>query len=285
MPTVLIIGATGRLGPRVVTAFRTNGWTVLTAARSSADRIGDASEPAGAEYLVSSARPDAVINLAALADVDVCERDPEAATRANVRIPALIAEAAGRHGAICVHLSTDQVYDGPGPHREDHPTAVNRYAATKLAGERLALEQGAIVLRTNFLGRSGDPRRPGFTDWVVSVLREQKPATFLTDVLFTPLHAATLADQLVRIASHPVPGLFNLGSVGGCSKADAARRIAAALSLSTANARDGRQADLTLTARRPTDMRMISDRAATTFGLALPTTLHELDRTAAEYQP
>jgi dTDP-4-dehydrorhamnose reductase len=76
--------------------------------------------------MVAKAAPDIIINLAALANVDICERHPQLAYLSNVKIVENLASSIRNLPIRChlVHLSTDQVYDGAGPHREERHYAV-----------------------------------------------------------------------------------------------------------------------------------------------------------------
>src|SRR5262249_39616332 len=121
--------------------------------------------------------PEVIVNLAALTDVDECERAPDAAYRANTRIVMnLVRWIDGQPGQPChlVQVSTDQVYDGAGPHREDDVSLTNYYAFSKYSGELAAALVESTVLRTNFFGRSGRAGRSSISDWLYSSLTDRR---------------------------------------------------------------------------------------------------------------
>jgi dTDP-4-dehydrorhamnose reductase len=74
----------------------------------------------------------------------------------NAEAPGVLAEEAGRVGAVFVHYSTDYVFDGAEstPYEETHEAhPLGVYGASKLAGER-AVESAAgrsLVFRTSWL--------------------------------------------------------------------------------------------------------------------------------------
>src|SRR6185436_3009734 len=72
----------------------------------------DIESASSVEAAIETARPDAVLHAAALASVDVCERDPERARRTNAGGSALLARACAARGIRIVALSTDLVFDG-----------------------------------------------------------------------------------------------------------------------------------------------------------------------------
>src|SRR5262249_39668229 len=90
---LLITGASGLLGSALVPGLRDRGHAVVPCARSSGDIVADLSDRAAAAAAVERSRPDVVVNLAAKTNVDHCERDPQAAYLANVRVVEQLAAA------------------------------------------------------------------------------------------------------------------------------------------------------------------------------------------------
>lgn len=245
----------------------------------------DLTDRSAASAVLSDVQPDVVVNLAAETSVDGCERDPNGAYRTNVR---LVENLAGwiRDGGAATHLiqlSTDQNYDGGGPHREDDVTILNTYGFSKYAGELAAASVDATVLRTNLFGRSRCGRRKTISDWVVDSLRSRTPITLFADVLFSPVSLRRLSDVITSAVVRPVPGVFNVGSHGGMSKADFAFALAEALGLPTDRMTVGRASDADLAARRPSDMRMDPSHYEATFDATLPTLADEIAEVAVEY--
>jgi dTDP-4-dehydrorhamnose reductase len=155
----------------------------------------DITDPVAVDRVFAEVEPDVVFNCAAFHNVDVCEREPDAAWATNVRA---VRDLAGR-GAKLVHLSSNYVFDGrrPEPYGEDDlPAPRSVYALTKLAGEHAALAygDGALVVRTaglyglhgsaskggNFvqrmLARAADTGRCGW--WPTSACSRRSPPTW-----------------------------------------------------------------------------------------------------------
>jgi dTDP-4-dehydrorhamnose reductase len=228
--------------------------------------------------------PDVVINLVAATNVDHCEEDPSFARTINVTVVANIVRALHElPGCHLIHLSTDQVYDGPGFKTEEHVTLRNCYAVTKHESEQVALQVGASVIRTNFFGKSLSPRRTSFTDWVYSSLSEKKQISLFTDVFFSPLSFASLSRAMELVILKKAPGVFNLGSRNGMSKEEFARHFAmeAGLALDTVEPR--KIDELKLRAPRPKDMRMNSGLFERTFQYRCPLLEEEIRTVAAAY--
>lgn len=109
---------------------------------------------------VTGLRPDAILNLAAMARVDDCERAPEDAYRVNALALQSLALAARRVDTILLHVSTDYVFDGEkgAPYDElDRPNPLSVYGRSKLGGElfvrRLLAEH--FIVRTAWLFGTG----------------------------------------------------------------------------------------------------------------------------------
>jgi len=135
----------------------------------------DVTNPSQRDKALEAFEPDAVIFCAAIADVDRCQTD-RGTLAVNVDAPI----AFSRHVPTWL-VSTNYVFDGPGPH---HPLGTtspcNAYGEQKRLAEEGVLENGGHVVRTGWVygpgGRnfpSSLPRRlregrvEALTDWKV----------------------------------------------------------------------------------------------------------------------
>jgi dTDP-4-dehydrorhamnose reductase len=246
--------------------------------------LADATEVSAALDPVS---PEVIVNLAALTDVDECERAPNAAYRANTRIVMNLARwIHGRPGRPChlIQLSTDQVYDGAGPHREDDVSLTNYYAFSKYSGELAAALVESTVLRTNFFGRSRRANRSSISDWLYSSLIGGRSITVFDDVRFSPLSLPTLVGLLEVVVRTRNVGVFNLGSTTNMSKADFAFSFAQALDLPVDLMSRGSSDSARLTAYRPKDMSMDCSGFQEAFQVRLPTLTQEIQLLRETYR-
>jgi dTDP-4-dehydrorhamnose reductase len=287
MANVLVTGGTGLLGSTLVPLLLERGHHVTRLGHTHATDLN--ANLASYEQTASAldqARPEVIINLAALTNVDRCETHPQEAYLLNVKpVENLCAwmQAAGQPCHL-IQISSDQVYDGAGPHAEGELTIRNHYAMSKLAGEFAAGIFSSTILRTNFVGRSLREGRTSFTDWLHGALRGTVPINVFDDVMFSPLAISTLCDCIERSIVEQPLGVFNLGSRDGMSKADFAFAFAAATGLPTTNlVRGNASAVATLAARRPTDMRMQCERFEGRMGLKLPRLIDEIQVLAHDY--
>jgi dTDP-4-dehydrorhamnose reductase len=226
---LLITGAAGLLGLNLaLAASRTH--TVFGVDRGSMRKAPfellrlDLTDAGSFEQALSASRAAAVIHCAAVADVDACERDPEAAWRVNTALPALIARVCQQASVRLIHISTDAVFDGTSsaPYSEDdRPNPTSVYARTKLAaeGEVLAAHPDAVVARVNFYGWSPSGRR-SLAEFFVNGLSAGARVKGFTDVIFCPMLVNDLGVLLLGMLEHGLNGLFHAVGPQPMSKYD-----------------------------------------------------------------
>lgn len=154
----------------------------------------------------------AVINCAALRDINLCEKDPTLAVRANVDLPAAIGNTVKQ-----LYISTDYVYDLNEEDRrldEDNPSkgALSIYGQTKLRGEQEVLQRGGSVARISSpWGVYPSPMKAHFVDMVTMT---PKVLDLPTDQFFTPTYLPDAAPVLVNLAIEPSRGIYHVVNQG-----------------------------------------------------------------------
>ena len=277
---ILLTGATGLLGSRLCPYLKKKGFCVIGHGNATKSDVNcDLCCKRSTEQLLNSVQPQLIVNLVALTDVGKCENEPQNAYSLNVKTLENIVTWIKEHPDVqLIHFSTDQVYDGPGPHKEDEVTLLNTYGFSKYCAELVAQQVKGTILRTNFFGHSYSPNRRSFSDWLIHSFEQQIPIKLFTDIFFSPLSLDTLQEIMVKIIENPVPGVFNLGSLNGMSKRDFGFALAQHLSLKTDCAQDALSVEHGFKVRRPSDMRMNCDHFKNTFNLSLPSLISEIRR-------
>jgi len=154
----------------------------------------------------------AVINCAALRDINLCEKDPTLAVRANVDLPAAIGNTVKQ-----LYISTDYVYDLNEEDRrldEDNPSkgALSIYGQTKLRGEQEVLQRGGSVARISSpWGVYPSPMKAHFVDMVTMT---PKVLDLPTDQFFNPTYLPDAAPVLVNLAIEPSRGIYHVVNQG-----------------------------------------------------------------------
>ena len=225
---VLLIGANGQLGSDMERILGEGGHQVVPVRRCDLD-VTDA---AAAEDVLSSVRPEVVINTAAFHKVEECERNPALAFEVNAIAPMNLARICSRLGSLLVHFSTDYVFDGAKeePYLEtDLPAPLNVYGVSKAAGEQLiaANTERYFVVRTcGLYGVRGSSGKGG--NFVETMLRKagaKEPVRVVNDQVLTPTFTEDLADAVSFLIGTRVYGLYHASCEGYCSWYEFARTI------------------------------------------------------------
>ena len=182
----------------------------------------DLLEKDAVESILDTASPDWVVNCAALADLDICEDDPELAKQLNSDLPRRLARACKMRSIPFAHISTDAVFDGQKDgyySEEDAPSPTGVYAKTKLDGEWAVLTEypKSIVARVNFYGWSLNGRR-SLAEFFYNNLTHNKSMSGFTDVLFCPMLVNDTARTLVKMLKRELKGLYHLVGPQAMSK-------------------------------------------------------------------
>lgn len=148
---VLITGAAGQLGRCILDQFPST-WELFAVNSSELD----ISQESSVSLMVSSIRPDAIINTAAYTAVDKAEAEPDRAHLINVEGARYLAKAALKCNAQLFHISTDYVFDGKTNHPYEESASTNPlgiYGRTKLDGEQAVISANpqATIIRTSWV--------------------------------------------------------------------------------------------------------------------------------------
>lgn len=223
---ILITGANGQLGTemRNVSAGSSDRYIFTDVAEL------DITDEAAIERLMSSEKVDVIVNCAAYTNVDGAEDDEATADLLNHKAVAILAEAAARHSATIIHISTDYVFDGQScvPYREDDLTApTGAYGRTKLAGERAVLESGCryLIFRTSWLY---SPYGKNFVKTMMKLTAEKDTLSVVFDQVGTPTYAADLAALIHKVITNRMldrQGIYHFSDEGVISWYDFAVAI------------------------------------------------------------
>jgi nucleoside-diphosphate-sugar epimerase len=153
---VLVTGASGFVGRALVEELRHGGraYEVHPLER----RDGDLADEGVAEQAIAETEPDLVVHSAARIGIARCEEEPLLALRSNVLATVFVAQAAARHGARLVYVSTADVGE---------PASL--YGLTKLWGEQVARQyapQSLVILRL------ANPYGPGSKGALPTMLKQ-----------------------------------------------------------------------------------------------------------------
>jgi dTDP-4-dehydrorhamnose reductase len=278
---VLVTGGSGMLGRVVVDRVRRDGDEAIAAARFAS---GPPDDPSGSVHMdvadaesvrrtIRQTQPDTIIHAAAIADVDLCEREPQLAHAVNVRGTQHIVDACRESGARLVYVSTDYVFDGGGaPYDEgDEPNPIQVYGRTKLEGERaVASLPGALSARTAVLFGRAPAWRSNLVLWLLDRLERREPAVAATDQVGTPTLVDNLADMLIALARSDRDGIYHAAGATNVDRYTFARQTAEVFGYDPDRVQPIRAAESSRPARRPPNVGLNVERLRRDFPTVLP---------------
>jgi len=174
---------------------------------------------------IEGLKPDAIINCAALTDVDYCETNCLEAAATNTAGADFLARL---FNGYLVQISTDYIFDGlNGPYGvRDAPNPISVYGWSKLGGE-LATKRNRgpwLIIRTTVL--FGD-RSNNFVAKIVKQLREKSHATLYNpELIGTPTYIPALAAEIMRIVNERYTGIVHIAGKDHLTRLEFARAVA-----------------------------------------------------------
>ena len=183
-----------------------------------------------------------------------------------------------------IHISTDQVYSGKGPHKENNISPLNVYGLSKYFSEIIANKCNSTILRINYVGRSESKNRLSLSDWLFRTLINQEEINLYDDIIFSPLFISDLCEIINNILDCPNEGTYNLGSFGSISKAKFGIKFAKGLGLKFNKAKIISYKDIKQSIIRPFDMSMDISKFEKQFNLKLPSIEETIQNVIDDYK-
>jgi dTDP-4-dehydrorhamnose reductase len=222
---ILVIGSSGLVGSALVREAQSRELEVVGTYHTNQPEFDielfqlDLRDEEQVRDVLLGTNPDAVVNCAAMTDVDNCEEMKDRAGLVNGEAPGIIAEICARLNISFVQLSTDYVFDGQTENQyiESHnPNPIQVYGETKLQGERVVKDTNpeALICRLSFVyGRHGaTDELEGFPAWVVKRVRSAETVPLFTDQNITPTRAGHAADSILALLDSQEEGIFHVAS-------------------------------------------------------------------------
>ena len=210
----VVFGAAGQLGVELVRELQSRGYATIGFDRGEVD----ITDGAAVESAVAGHEAEVVFNCAAYNQVDVAEREPEAAFQVNALAVRHLALACRQADARLVQFSTDYVFDGLARHpyaEDDHPHPLSAYGVSKLAGElyaRAYLDNALIVRTSGVFGPGGrNTARGNFVELMMRLASTQQPIRVVADHVASPTFAPLLASRTADLVERAETGVFHIG--------------------------------------------------------------------------
>lgn len=234
---ILVTGGYGQLGRSISKIIKSKTEIFWTARNVPTGKNGlclNILDKINLGALINLLKPDIIINLAALTNVDICEKKPVLAREINTKGVENICDIF--NGKI-IQISTDYVFDGKkGPYSEsDKVSPLSIYGSTKLEAEKLVMSHNPenLVLRGNVLYDHNTHSKASFLDWVVDSLFDKIPINVVNDQINNPTWSQSMAKIIMLSIDKGISGIYHWGDAEFISRYDFALKIGRKFKLDT----------------------------------------------------
>jgi dTDP-4-dehydrorhamnose reductase len=257
----LVTGSAGLIGQNVVQDLEKQKHEVYSAFHDNKPTDGiptilDLADFEEIKQAMHKIKPDVVIHLAAMTNVDLCETEKELAYTLNSKATETLANETAKIKSFFVYVSTDYVFDGKigMKNEKDAPNPLGNYGKTKLEGE-LSLNNLAsnwVILRTS-TPFGIHSKKKSFPLWVKENLESKKEIKVLVDQFTSPTYVPNLSKMIVEVATKQINGIIHLAGATRISRYDFALMIGKKLGLDTTLLIKAKIDDMNWKAQRPKD--------------------------------
>jgi dTDP-4-dehydrorhamnose reductase len=276
---ILVTGSNGLLGQKLVELISTRNEHLIATAKSKLVidlprgefhplDITNRSEVA---KVIQEAKPDVVINTAAMTQVDQCETEQDKCWLNNVTAVENLVHACEQTKTHFIQVSTDFIFDGTyGPLDETaKPNPISFYGKSKLAAEEAVQKSNTdwAILRTVLVyGVTNDMSRSNIVLWVKKSLEEGKTINVVNDQWRTPTLAEDLAMGCYLAATKKVKGIYNISGDNMMTPYDIAIKTADFFGLDKSLIKQTDSTQFKQPAARPPKTGFIIDKAKRELG-------------------
>ncbi len=270
---LLITGVSGLLGSNLAYYFR-DKYKVLGLFNTHPyhpswvrTKQADLTRPEECERIVRSFRPDICIHCAAIADIDRCEIERQAAYNVNVEATRFLVEGLAGTSCKLVFISTSGGFTEEAPVRP-----VNYYTQTKLEAEREAARcVDALIVRSIFFGWSYGQGNLSVAEWAVNELSAGRRIKGFKDIRISSLYVFDLAELLERSLANGLAGVYNFASSDSVTKYELLMMIARTFGFEAALIRPISVDGVGFQGNRSKDLSLSSAKLQAAIGVSCPT--------------
>ena len=235
----LVTGSAGLVGSQVVMDLLKQNHTVYSCYHEEKPSQGipiclDLTDESAITRIIQETKPDRVIHLGAMTNVDLCETEKKLATIINTNATKILATQAAKLKAFFLYVSTDYVFDGINGMKKENDIAnpLGFYGKSKLDGEselnKLASSWCIARISTPF---GIHPKKKTFPIWIKENLEANKGIPVLVDQFTSPTYVPNLSKMLIEIATKQISGILHVSGASKISRYALAKLIAEQLSL------------------------------------------------------
>ena len=230
---ILVTGSAGLIGTQIVKDLLDNHKQVYSCYNKTKPELGiithlDLTKKDDIVNTMNRIKPDVVIHLGAMTDVELCETETELAKKINTDATEILALESEKYNTFFVYMSTDYVFDGKvGMKKENDKTnPINFYGKSKLDGERIFKK----ITTPNVNIRTSTPfgihsKKISFPIWVKKNLELEKEISVVVDQYTSPSYVPNISKMIIEIMERKITGIIHLAGATKISRYDFAVQI------------------------------------------------------------
>jgi dTDP-4-dehydrorhamnose reductase len=197
---------------------------------------GDVRDFHGISQMIRCFRPDVIVNLAAITDMESCEKDSHNAWRTNALGAENLALIAAEIDAVYVYICTAGIFDGRQEYFNDfeQPNPLSVYAKSKYHGELFTRERVPrhYVVRAGWMMGGGPRKDKKFINKIYQqIVAGHRTLNVVNDKAGTPTYTKDFACGILKLLESNLYGVYNQVCEGSATRYDVALEFVRQLGL------------------------------------------------------
>ena len=266
---ILVTGSAGLIGTQIVKDLLDNHKQVYSCYNKTKPKLGiithlDLTKKDDIVNTMNRIKPDVVIHLGAMTDVELCETETELAKKINTDATEILALESEKYNTFFMYMSTDYVFDGKvGMKKEnDEPNPINFYGKSKLDGERVLKK----ITTPNVIVRTSTPfgihsKKISFPIWVKKNLELEKEISVVVDQYTSPSYVPNISKMIIEIMERKITGIIHLAGATKISRYDFAVQISKIINVNKQFLKLTKMDQMDWKAQRPADSSLSVSKA------------------------
>ena len=266
---ILVTGSAGLIGTQIVKDLLDNHKQVYSCYNKTKPELGiithlDLTKKDDIVNTMNRIKPDVVIHLGAMTDVELCETETELAKKINTDATEILALESEKYNTFFVYMSTDYVFDGKvGMKKENDKTnPINFYGKSKLDGERVFKK----ITTPNVIVRTSTPfglhsKKISFPIWVKKNLELEKEISVVVNQYTSPSYVPNISKMIIEIIERKITGIIHLAGATKISRYDFAVQISKIINVNKQFLKLTKMNQMDWKAQRPADSSLSVSKA------------------------